>query len=290
MKNKITYLIIIALFSLSGCFSIKKYNGASINDSEEYLIRYAFRDVESPPYDGIDFFWRNVDSLLPNSYIKKFFRIKRNGEIEPRDPRAKNKKVYIYYVNFPYCMRSEVGTLIRYTSESDYRNGLEWRQTYFDHNGNIREIHQFGPYKHILYFHKGTGYYIYVDSHITIDTVNISKPNNGYKSYNKYDKKGLLDRQCIEELNDTLLRVERERGYIKYEGNIQNNYKVGEWRYYNHKNEVERIEHYKLKDLEDVRFPYCYLRKRKTKPIERDFMEIEIVNPGDSILNTIELF
>lgn len=48
-----------------------------------------------------------------------------------------------------------------------------------------------------------------------------------------------------------------ENGSLKAEGEVQNNYKTGEWKYYNKLGELESIKIYSIKDSIDIRFPQC---------------------------------
>lgn len=61
------------------------------------------------------------------------------------------------------------------------------------------------------------------------------------------------DYYFITSLTDTFI--------LKEQGKIKNNYKVGEWKYYNSDGSIKAIKNYKLRDKVDVRFPYCIWNK-----------------------------
>jgi hypothetical protein len=232
-----------------------------VRNDEEYVIRYAFRVPGSASPDDVELFWNEADSLLPDTYIRRFFKIKKNGEIIARDSRANNKIIYLYCVDLPNFIRSEIGTTVNLTSESDHT--LDRRITYFDHNGNIRDVELSNG--DVLHLDNGIGHYIdvYDDYCSTIDTTRVISGRNDRNSW-KYENDGTWSCQLVgSRLSDTLLVVEKRRGYIRYEGEIQNNYKVGEWRYYNKDGTLAQIEHYTLRDREDVRFPHRYFNKRR---------------------------
>lgn len=95
------------------------------------------------------------------------------------------------------------------------------------------------------------------------------------KSY-FYDKNGNIER--ISEVKEQL---SEENGYyldyyypqhkentgvrtipiIKAEGQIKNNFKIGEWKYYDKEGKLKHIKTYSIKDYVDVRFPHCIFNK-----------------------------
>lgn len=52
-------------------------------------------------------------------------------------------------------------------------------------------------------------------------------------------------------------------GHLKEEGEVKNNYKVGEWKYYNKNGEIDSLKVYSVKDSVDVRFPHCLFNKNE---------------------------
>ncbi|PWN68979.1 hypothetical protein C1631_012980 [Chryseobacterium phosphatilyticum] len=50
---------------------------------------------------------------------------------------------------------------------------------------------------------------------------------------------------------------------LKEEGEVKNNYKVGEWKYYNNEGKIDSVKTYTLKDAVDVRFPQCIFNKNE---------------------------
>ncbi|RRJ88928.1 hypothetical protein EG240_03775 [Paenimyroides tangerinum] len=56
--------------------------------------------------------------------------------------------------------------------------------------------------------------------------------------------------------------VEETNEYpIKVEGKVKNNFKFGEWKYYNKEGNIDSVRIYTLKDSVDVRFPHCIFNK-----------------------------
>lgn len=50
---------------------------------------------------------------------------------------------------------------------------------------------------------------------------------------------------------------------LKEEGEIKDNFKFGEWKYYNKEGKVDSTKTYTLKDSVDVRFPHCIFNKNE---------------------------
>jgi antitoxin component YwqK of YwqJK toxin-antitoxin module len=50
---------------------------------------------------------------------------------------------------------------------------------------------------------------------------------------------------------------------LKSEGEVRNNFKIGEWKYYNKNGSIDSTKTYTLKDSVDVRFPYCIFNKKE---------------------------
>lgn len=97
------------------------------------------------------------------------------------------------------------------------------------------------------------------------------------KSY-FYDKEGNVER--ISEVENELLKGnghyidyyypknKKNTGFrttpiMKTEGEIKNNFKFGEWKYYNKEGKIDSIKTYTLKDSVDVRFPNCIFNKNE---------------------------
>ena len=54
-----------------------------------------------------------------------------------------------------------------------------------------------------------------------------------------------------------------ESGNIKEEGKVENNCKLGEWKYYNKNGTIDSLKIYSIKDSVDVRFPHCLFNKNE---------------------------
>ena len=57
--------------------------------------------------------------------------------------------------------------------------------------------------------------------------------------------------------------TENEIVGVKEEGEVRNNYKVGQWRYYNLEGGIDSVKTYSIKDSVDVRFPHCLFNKKE---------------------------
>ena len=67
-----------------------------------------------------------------------------------------------------------------------------------------------------------------------------------------------------------------ESGNIKEEGKVENNCKVGEWKYYNKNGTIDSLKIYSIKDSVDVRFPHCLFNKNE--PCYWENMTIQILS------------
>lgn len=50
---------------------------------------------------------------------------------------------------------------------------------------------------------------------------------------------------------------------LKEEGILKNNFKFGEWKYYNKNGEIDSIKTYSIRDSVDIRFPHCIFNKNE---------------------------
>lgn len=50
---------------------------------------------------------------------------------------------------------------------------------------------------------------------------------------------------------------------LKEEGEVKNNFKYGEWKYYNKEGKIDSIKNYTLEDSVDIRFPHCIFNKKE---------------------------
>lgn len=98
--------------------------------------------------------------------------------------------------------------------------------------------------------------YIYSDNGGNIpmnQLLNIFKIGNGYwKEYFIVDYYKNKDFENIE-----------KKPAIKEEGEVRNNFKFGEWKYYNKEGKIDSTKIYTLKDSVDVRFPHCIFNKKE---------------------------
>jgi len=102
----------------------------------------------------------------------------------------------------------------------------------------------------------------------------IYKNNMDWRLFN-YDKKGNLNGVFV--VANYEVKFTNGNGYwkdyyyieetneypIKEEGKIKNNFKFGEWKYYNKQGTLDSLKTYTLNDSVDVRFPHCLFNKNE---------------------------
>ncbi|MCC8035022.1 MAG: hypothetical protein LIO77_03695 [Rikenellaceae bacterium] len=139
-------------------------------------------------------------------------------------------------------------------------NTIDWQITYFDPEGNIRSI-SCAAHSDDLKLESGSGYYYATEIISEVDTIRYAKGEDisAYtKSVIKEDEMGFLFSDFPHILNDSIILRVRTQAYMSEEGLVENNFKIGQWKYYNDKGETIRTANYHLKDRIDVRFPYYY--------------------------------
>ncbi|MDR3059436.1 MAG: hypothetical protein LBU84_15035 [Prevotella sp.] len=156
-----------------------------------------------------------------------------------------------------------------------FRNGkiehtyfVFWKQMAYDENGNLTYITTTLQDDHIMRFSKGNGYYRDFQKFTKKDTLTygdtISRNNLLVFEYFNAEINGsqhLYDHHISSEIisDSTVLRIQTDV-YLKEEGQIEDNYKVGTWKYYN-KGKLDHVTTYRKKDKVDVRFPYCLFNR-----------------------------
>ena len=103
-------------------------------------------------------------------------------------------------------------------------NNMDWRLINYDRNGDLSGVFAVANYE--TQFNKGNG---------------------AWKNYYHKDYK-------------TLNGINFQ---IKEEGEVRNNFKFGEWKYYNKEGKIDSTKFYTLKDSVDVRFPHCIFNKKE---------------------------
>ena len=101
----------------------------------------------------------------------------------------------------------------------------------------------------------------------TYTTVTYPHHGNGYWKDYYYTKAGIksleiYDQVFDSDVADTVITY-KYRKFLKKEGAFKNNYKVGEWKYYNKDGTIREIRNYKKRDKVDVRFPYCLFNRKE---------------------------
>lgn len=83
---------------------------------------------------------------------------------------------------------------------------------------------------------------------------------DGYYSVADYDTKF---KNGLGYWKDFYYQKDTEKYTLKEEGKVKNNFKFGEWKYYNKEGEINSIKTYSLKDSVDLRFPHCIFNKNE---------------------------
>jgi len=98
------------------------------------------------------------------------------------------------------------------------------------------------------YIFSDNGGYVPMNKHL-----NIFKTGNGH--WEEY--------YIIEYYKNKDFENIEKKALIKEEGEVKNNFKFGEWKYYNKKGIIDSTKTYTLKDSVDVRFPHCIFNKKE---------------------------
>lgn len=123
---------------------------------------------------------------------------------------------------------------------------------------------------YILYIVKGKtmGYTINVNNNPRPSMYSVSYNDEGDISYNFIKQNvfllkgnGILKNYYYGEWNGKNQKFSDE--VLKEEGEVKNNFKFGEWRYYNKNGLLDSTKTYTLKDSVDVRFPHCIFNKNE---------------------------
>ncbi|BFM45641.1 hypothetical protein CFS9_42820 [Flavobacterium sp. CFS9] len=123
---------------------------------------------------------------------------------------------------------------------------------------------------YIVYIIKGkpTGYTINVNNNPRPSMYSVSYNNEGDIRYDFIKQNGFLlkgngflKNYYYAEWNGKTQDYSEET--LKEEGEVKNNFKFGEWKYYNKNGSIESTKTYTLKDSVDVRFPNCIFNKKE---------------------------
>lgn len=123
---------------------------------------------------------------------------------------------------------------------------------------------------YVVYIIKGkpTGYTINVNNNPRPSMYFVSYNDGGDIHYNFIKQSvlllqgnGILKNYYYGEWNGETQDYSNE--ILKSEGQVKNNFKFGEWKYYNKSGSIDSTKTYTLKDSIDVRFPYCIFNKNE---------------------------
>ncbi|MFC3758821.1 hypothetical protein ACFONJ_22870 [Chryseobacterium tructae] len=113
-----------------------------------------------------------------------------------------------------------------------------------------------------------TGYTIDVNNNPNPSMYSVTYDKDGNLNYNFIEQhiylhkgNGIIKNYYYGEWNGKNQSFSKE--VLKEEGEVENNFKVGEWKYYNKEGRIDSIKTYTLKDAVDIRFPYCIFNKNE---------------------------
>lgn len=149
------------------------------------------------------------------------------------------------YVDFAELDKGKIQTSYRI-----YKNSVDFGSSEgisFDEKGNI-----------------GYQYNGILDMYIKVktkDSIKLEKLNPLYHRYRNIFNKGNGFWKTY--YYGKMYNYEYISGPIKEEGEVKNNFKYGEWKYYNNNGAIDSTKTYTLKDSVDVRFPHCIFNKKE---------------------------
>lgn len=115
---------------------------------------------------------------------------------------------------------------------------------------------------------KPTGYTIDANNNPRPSMYFVSYDKDGSTNYNFIEQRvslpkgnGILKNYYYSEWNGKNQKFSKE--VLKEEGEVKNNFKVGEWKYYNREGKIDSTKTYTLKDSVDIRFPHCIFNKNE---------------------------
>lgn len=258
MKNKL-FLIIFASLLLWSCKSTPpKYTPP---EGSDYYPPFSLDTIYNWKLDSVTsvgnlyyYEYPPIENILNLSDVKKTF-YKRNGTIRNKKARDMGYLITLNISPISSLVAKMQGNINYYTLMAKYGNSY-WGEINFDTDGNLIKI-SLGSMKEPQYFEKGTGYYknveyLVFEEYVTVENARTASVNRSSNLDNPINYHLVND--------STFFRTEK-KSYIESEGYLQNNYKVGEWKYYNSDGSINAVRHYKLSDKEDIRFPNCLFNK-----------------------------
>ena len=233
--------------------------------------------------------WSDDQSLIPYNYAKgeflngKFHNIwyyyDEKGRIIKKEKWIKGKLISTEKFNFNQCNLKEEYKLSSIPNSLEYNSIEQFKKDFFIKNGKLTCSNGTIEQMKIFFVKTDCNEFIYINQGLLtrhefqIKNAPIPSPISYY-----FDKKGNLERVYVVETKQLLIEgtghfieyntpvfIEKAQKYepliLKAEGEIKNNLKIGEWKYYNNVGELEKTKTHISKDSIDVRFPHSIFNK-----------------------------
>jgi hypothetical protein len=223
--------------------------------------------------------------FLEGKYQGKWIFYDNKGRIIKKEKWDNGKLIYRKEFSFNQCNLKEKYKLSNIPNTIDYNSIEQFKKDFFIRNGKVRCLN--GVISRMQIFFKNIESFEFIKinnglpiSHeINVEDAPVGMGNNAISSY--YDNEGNLERMFFtEEKKYNFIKgsghyVEyytpvfnlKSQNYepliIKGKGEIRDNFKIGEWKYYDRNGKVDIIKTYSLNDFVDVRFPYCLFNKKE---------------------------
>lgn len=233
MTNKFSIVILLIFCN---------YNAQKIPTPQKPVVRPVSKINYKPACGGSERNFKKIDNWYNEKYVthkKSYYDVTKSKSIK------KIKKEYSFKNNILFHNRKKVDNLLIYYRQNDdvnyitsTINGIPTGYT-IDANNNPQ------PSMYSVTYNKdGDINYNYWESNIFL-----AKGSGYFKAY------------YYAEWNGKSQSFSKE--ILKEEGEVKNNFKVGEWKYYNKEGKIDSVKTYTLRDAVDVRFPYCVFNKNE---------------------------
>jgi hypothetical protein len=222
--------------------------------------------------------------FLEGKYQGNWLFYDKKGRIIKKENWNKGKLISRKKYNFNQCNMIEEYKLSNIPNTEDYNSIEQFKKDFFIKNGKLRCSNGIIKQMRMSYMNIDSYEFININNGVLTAheiTVKDAPMNIGdsAKLY-QYDKEGNLSKITTVEKKQifidgtghfieyhTPVFMVKSQKYeslvIKAEGEIKNNFKIGDWKYYNKTGELESTKTYFEKDSVDVRFPYCIFNKKE---------------------------
>ena len=256
-------------------------DGCTILDGETTIFSYYQTSGDDTP-TSVPYTYAKGE-FLEGKYKGKWVFYDEKGRVIRRENWNKGKLISKEEYSFNQCNLKEEYNLSRNDNDVDYNSIEQFKKDFFVKNGKLRCSN--GIINQMRLFYSNIDSYEFININEGLlegHEINVKDAPVGMGHYAllyKYDNEGNLERMFFTEekkyyfIKGTGHYVEyytpvfnlKSQKYepliIKGEGEIRNNFKIGEWKYYDRNGKVDIIKTYSLNDFVDVRFPYCLFNK-----------------------------